>query len=94
MSEVELLKAARTLLIRGRYIYICYALAAVADANVEYSNAFMELEHVIYHRLGRFAHLDDWLRARGYDTREHPKKLKATRIAWVNALITEYGGTP
>jgi hypothetical protein len=85
--------------------WICYALHSARQHRVGTDKAYYQLLELIEHRLdptGVIATLELWLLRRGHLKKGEemcptPKafaKLQRTRLAWIDSLIVEFGGTP
>lgn len=103
-EKVRLLKAARELVLRARSFdrerYICVALSE-AHARIKTARSYdarRQLHGLIKCRLGeRNNTLAHWLEdMHGIIVRpgKDHARLQATRAAWINSLIEEFGGTP
>ena len=91
--HVELLTKAREFLVVGDETMICLALNHAANTDRDWE-AVHEIKGHIHALLGDHAGLGSWLQARGYEPFDDRRKLKATRLAWIDWLIEEWRDAP
>lgn len=77
--------------------FVCYALDDAYTAGKIDATTAMEAQAIIHDRLGKALTLEGWWlynHPSVYSRKRTPKQVQATRLAWLNSLITEFGGTP
>lgn len=91
---VKAFKAAKRLIVQGKVHYICHGLRVAYDNGSTNEHAKDAAVTLVGMRLSGHVTLESWLqRVHGIrcdPRRPYQAKIKATRIAWLNALIKEF----
>lgn len=83
--------------------YICHAIELAYHVDPDLYLAGRRVKDLIHERLQGYSSLEGWLMEYGgvsnddltYDRWDNKgRKRQATRLAWVNSMISEFGGTP
>lgn len=93
-KAVHLLYAAAAQIKRAEEEFICIAVSRSAQEDLRgLGPTAYHIKEVIHHRLGpNCATLDSWLYVHhdiSHDTPGYEKKIRRTRLRWINSLIQE-----
>ena len=90
MKSSQILKKARKLIVSGQRSYICNAVYKVCEGTDSASKGSKIEEYISKQLDGTFT-LNSWLRKRhGINPSIGSRKLKQTRLAWIDWMIAAY----